>query len=1327
MAPLPTLSLIAERFRVEQVIGEGGMGRVWRATDTHTGERVAVKELTAISEPTAAARFLREAGLLASVSHPGIVRYVGHGKWESTTYLAMEWLHGETLSEYLVPLRIPRTEKAPQDSTTTATLPAAIELEADAEPDCISTRLHAPLSVSQVVAMGARLAAAVVELHQHGIIHRDIKPSNLFLVNADLTQVKLIDLGVARSFTPGDKTITNSGVIVGTPHYMAPEQAQAAAKITPAVDVWAIGSVLYQCLTGFRPFDGHDVLSVLTNILLSEPLGVAKRQADIPSDLADIIMRTLHKEASGRPTAAELAEALDGISSAHGDESVTTHSGAGKSKRVLDRTELITDAERRILCALIVTGARELDEGADDRTIADVTELASIRQLVDGTRLVTFSGTSAVLSDQASQAARTAITLRKQMPGASMAVVMCATSEGSVPVGSVVKNAADKLRGVTPGTILLDKMASALLEARFLLKRSHLGPMLLGERSRETARTVLGKQSPWVGRRREISWLVSALDECIEDSVARAVLVTGPAGMGKSRLWQELLNRLEQSGDEYEALCGRGDAFRIGSPFVILATAVNAWAELDPRDSPEMQWDDLQARLAEVADPAQVDRLTVGLSVMLGTSGPRRDHPMLAAARENPVFLRQLMEEAWLGWLRALTDRVPVLLILDDLHWGDQLSVTYVDVALRELGDRPLMVLALARPDLEKQFPNLWSKRGLSEFPLHPLSSNACAKYVSTLLSTDTDSDVLDRVVQRSGGNAFCLEELVRAVAAGASELPDTVLGTVQARLDSLGSEAKRVLRAASVFGMEFAEDGVAALVSRRVGHFHVDEWLSFLVQEEVVEKNARSHLPDQTEYIFCHALMRDAAYALLTDDDLKRAHHQAGAWLADAGEPSPLVLAEHFVRGGADDRAAFYLVEAANVALNAGDLGGTIKHGARAIELGATGELRGRARALMSVASDWQSEYHKSQEYGLAALEELDSGASLWFVALGSVLMSSARIPDQARVGELIERLQRTSAAPDAEKERLSCLCRVGFGMMMWADAEGLSNIRGEIETAVSSLGGLPPQLEAQYQEFEAWHSVMTGDLVDALNRFHDSAAAYEESGMLHNAINVSGQMAYMHIMLGEFERARELCDSLMAKCEPSNVLTRRYLRMLASVARCRSQNVPGDQAVNALYEVIEEYRQTGSQALMAVMWTYTAEAEYARSNFLEARTLAQRASEVHAGGRMGPWVSAVYALALVGCGELDRAREQADRAVTQKSEFGGTLQGHLTVYWAQVEVREALGDREGAARALRSALDELARMRELAGTDRAPSLMRLRESKRFLRLAESWEITHK
>ena len=206
--------LIAGRFAVERLAAQGGMGVVYRAKDTLTGDHVALKVLKENTEE--ADRFQREAAVLAELRHPAIVRYVahgiiGHGK---RAYLAMEWLEGEDLS-----VRLARQG----------------------------------LDVKEGLLLAIRVAEALAVAHARGITHRDIKPSNLFLPDGDLARVKVLDFGIARLGLAA-VTMTQTGIMVGTPGYMSPEQARGDPLVDGRADVFALGCVLFECITGKRVF-----------------------------------------------------------------------------------------------------------------------------------------------------------------------------------------------------------------------------------------------------------------------------------------------------------------------------------------------------------------------------------------------------------------------------------------------------------------------------------------------------------------------------------------------------------------------------------------------------------------------------------------------------------------------------------------------------------------------------------------------------------------------------------------------------------------------------------------------------------------------------------------------------------------------------------------------------------------------------------------------------------------------------------------------------------------------------------------------------------------
>ena len=207
---------VSGRFELERLAGSGGMGAVYRARDLTDGSTVAVKILTG-RELREAERFDLEAAILAELTHPAIVRYIAHGVEGGDHFIAMEWLEGEDLA----------------------------------------TRLdREPLTVGESVTLVYRAAEALAYAHARGIVHRDIKPENLFLPGAVISRLKVLDFGIAR-LTRGGRKLTLTGSVIGTPGYMAPELVRGERDIRPSADVFSLGCVLFQCLTGRAVFEAE--------------------------------------------------------------------------------------------------------------------------------------------------------------------------------------------------------------------------------------------------------------------------------------------------------------------------------------------------------------------------------------------------------------------------------------------------------------------------------------------------------------------------------------------------------------------------------------------------------------------------------------------------------------------------------------------------------------------------------------------------------------------------------------------------------------------------------------------------------------------------------------------------------------------------------------------------------------------------------------------------------------------------------------------------------------------------------------------------------------
>src|SRR5262249_39727549 len=205
-------------------------------------------------------RFEREGQVLSELHHPCVVRYIAHGFTKAgEPYLAMEWLEGETLDE-----RLARTG----------------------------------LSLEESLRVGRPLSAAAAAAHSRGVVHRDIKPSNLFLVGGQIEQIKVLDFGVAR-FGRTLSSMTRTGVLVGTPGYMAPEQASGSREVDARADIFSLGCVLFECLTGRPAFVGEHVIAVLAKIVFEDAPRVSELRDDIPESLDDLVARMRSKDPAG--------------------------------------------------------------------------------------------------------------------------------------------------------------------------------------------------------------------------------------------------------------------------------------------------------------------------------------------------------------------------------------------------------------------------------------------------------------------------------------------------------------------------------------------------------------------------------------------------------------------------------------------------------------------------------------------------------------------------------------------------------------------------------------------------------------------------------------------------------------------------------------------------------------------------------------------------------------------------------------------------------------------------------------------------------------------
>lgn len=864
--------VLGRRFRIEARVNGGGMGEVFRARDLVTGAVVAAKMLIDVS-PENIERFEREAAVLTSLSHPGIVRCVAYdASHESAPILAMEWLEGEDLGGLLA---------------------------------------RRTLSIEETISLGTRVADALGAAHEKGIVHRDLKPQNIFLERSSLEEPKILDFGIAHC--DGQSRITQTGTVIGTPSYMAPEQARSSGDVDAAADVFSLGCVLFECLTGAPPFRAEHMIAVLAKIMFEEAPRVSSRLPDAPAWLDSLIARMLAKDSAARPRD---GTAVVAALAARKDLQLSTRSVAAGPTTM--RPALGSD-ERRFLG--IVLRGRDVacvQRHEPEETVASspAVELAAVAARFGGSLEMFADGTAAIIIDRAlvptdvaAHIARCALSLWALSPGTPLAVAVGFGERAKgLPVGEAIDRAAQLLHapGESKARIALDETTAELLDARFVVELAgDRSISLISERpASDIFRTLRRKTTRMVGRDHELALLELSFDACTREPAAHAVIVSGPAGMGKSRLIQELAERRLRQTEAIEIWSCRGDPLRAESSFGMIAEALRSAAHIEGSEPLARRRALLSARVAERVPERDQRRVASFLGELVGIPFPDEDDLPLRAARRDPDLCGEQMQRALREFVRAECSRGPVVFLLEDAQWSDRASLLALDAVLDELAYEPLFVLAAARPEFDDIFPSLWSSRGRQDIRLRPLSPKACADLARSALGSRANAPLIERLVTSSEGHPFFLEELLREAAEGRTESPpSTVVAMVQSRLECLEPSARKVLRAASILGGIFWSDAVSRLSGD--DEDTVARNLAALAIREICCRQRESRFPGEDQWTFRQALFREGAYAQLTDEDRSLGHRLAGEWLEEKGEVDPLVMAEHFERGGLASRAA--------------------------------------------------------------------------------------------------------------------------------------------------------------------------------------------------------------------------------------------------------------------------------------------------------------------------------------------------------------------------------------------------------------------------------------
>jgi class 3 adenylate cyclase/tetratricopeptide (TPR) repeat protein len=1096
-------------YRVFKVLGQGGMGVVLLAEDSHLRRPVALKIiLPEIGRFSAnRERFLREARAMAQVRSDHVVTVYQVGQTGDVCFLAMELLEGEPLDRWL--------------------------------------EQHPSPAIDEVVRIGREIALALAAAHARSLVHRDVKPANIWL-EAPARRVKLLDFGLARP-QEAATSITNPGMVVGTPMYMAPEQARAE-PVDGRADLFSLGCVLYQMVTGRPPFEGKTTLAVLTAVISQTPAPASQVNPAVPAPLTDLLSRLLAKDPAGRPASAlAVSDALQaigqsgtGVAPGPADfqlgsavqpplpsPSAETPLPAGPPVTQQSRSAALSEAslrrtreaERRQVTVLVCghelfeseayLGLDTEDQARILRTFQEASEQA-VRHL-DGAvvqcneqGLLACFGYPVAHEDAARRAAEAGLGLlhdvsaldKEAKPWACIHTgsAVAEVKEDAISLVGDVRNVAVRLKDVAvAGQLVCTDATRRLLRQQFQCEP--LGEKKLKGVSRPVALFRLERAAapqtsfslapaeltPLTGRDHEVSLLQDRW-ELAQEGQSQVVLLVGEAGLGKSRLVHTLK----------EHVLGQKVELEVASPVIEwrcspqyqdtgLHPAIEFYERVlnfRPEEPPQQRFERLLSRVQKYGlDRPEAVALWAAL---LSLPTPDRFPPLALP----PARLREETFKLMLEWLHVRAARNPVLLVVEDLHWSDASTLEFLGQVVAEFQSDRVLALFTFRPEFKPPWAAVDHQTTLA---LTRLTRRQVGELIKKKAGAAIPDALIERVYDRAGGVPLFVEEFTRMVQEEkdeggrmkdegnanphpssfilhpSREIPATLQDLIMARLERMEG-GRELAQLAAVLGREFSHELLAAVAG--LDESALEAELGQLARADILFAKGR---PPRCTYTFKHALLEDALYGALVKAQRQAYHRRIGdaleAQFPQTAETQPELLAHHFTEAGLTEKAAHY----------------RLKAGQRSRDRSAFAEAIGHlTRGLALVA-----ELPQSRGQGELELQFLTALAPSYIAARGYAAPEAG--PVLARARELCQRI-------GDGRQQLGIM----LGMWEW------HIVRGDLRVAADQAEGGMALAEAASDDGMRMEALFMpgvtmfyrGQFAGARAHFERALAAYDDRG---------------------------------------------------------------------------------------------------------------------------------------------------------------------------------------------------------------------------------------